>query len=1567
MMNEFKRVVFAVVAAMGVTGIAGEYRIVPSGYQEVEYIESTGAQTVDLGIVPGTDTDVEMDFRILDNSGEPMFFGQGWQGNGYMLCVSSGNFMFFGNSNPHGSGTQGVDFHLTVVDATMTIAKDGTPISGTPTTVITDASNNKNLILFGTSGHMAKMRFYSMKIWKGKELVRDLVPCYETADGGRDGLWDFASGTFLPNASSTAFNRGEAVDRRNVAVVTATPGEVGTPTPAYGLQDLVDGEEYSFEMPEVRVESQGDVYSLIGWELADYDLATGKFVKTRDSESGLAAGESKTCCKYTHAVGGLVRLTWKWQVVRALGIAEGSAVATSRNGFSVAAEVTGLGEGVPSATAFVAWGLSPSRLTQTNELETVTLPSSVHGTVSSGVMPGQTHYAKVFVVADEAVAEDPAGVFAFDIPTTRTSELPGDYQRLEYIASTGRQLIKTGVDAGKDLEVTCSFIPVGSCFNKALFGAAWGANDYLFCETTSGSFNFYGGGGVVAPRYDYSRYDLSVVGDTMRVSIDGKEPIEKPVDRTSSGELAIFGIPSGGNKSTYRLCSFSMTKAGELKRDFVAASNRLTGVVGLYDKVSGNLFPDEGGTAFVGGPALSAPQSRLTVTASPDEMSVVSPGYGTYEDLQPGDAFTCFGGAAVKAETSSAACTGWKVYTNAADNADVWLLAAEGDGAVCPYVHPAGSAAKLEWQWSAQYRVAVTAGEGGTAGFADGGENPRDLDFGETYEIVATPNEGWSFVGWTGDVPAAQSGENPLLLKPTQSGEVRAQFLEGSVATWTGGTEGGLASVPANWVGGNLPKDGDIVLLSGAGESHPLVWDLKSVTLGGWQQREAFTNTVTIATTFDPEDWPEFEIAGDVVLEGGAWTHLENPAPVRKGDAKYRMKVRIGGNLTVGPKAKITADSKGLPTGTGLGDTTSGGHGATYGGRGSGNNAVCYGSVKHPCDVGAGAYFQAPSAVTRGGGCVMLTVDGIARIDGAVSASADFSTAQSDFSQAYAQSGGTVAITAATITGDGAVCADASRMYCTQWGYNNGCQPAGGGRISLIQTAANATYDSLPANVTAYGSFCIKNTGFEVVMQQPDATKSGAGTIYYEVPSDQGRGKLIVKNPFDIGFNDMTYVTEFTSVMDQDLDFGEIEIGPGATIRVTEGCGMTNFANTVISGAGHFIVDNDLKLAATAVWEGVRLYPQNGAAIWGAESTTFDGAIAYLTGVSEAPCAVALVNGAKLTTLRTTSAKQAVDDSWRVDLHVAGDLTVDATSAITADFCGYASMTGPNFGPDGGRDAYGMYFSASHGGQGFNAAWTGAYPPAYGSVLQPFENGSGSSVDAADVPGGGRVKLVVDGKVRLNGVISANGSSYNNSSHCSGAGGSVWLTAAELEGDGVIQANGGPVYMDGVGGAGGRVAVVLTKKGATFADCGVVATAYPFFLSGHATASHCGTVYWQTGDESFGEGTLVIANDPNAQGSHLNVPATPIPMEEAVLLKKAKLVIGPYAGAIIPVDMKVKDLTMTAESSMLDLGGHVLSVGSPWHAYPMQGVINAGEWIDGKKPGYANIKWRTPGMAIMIR
>ena len=46
--------------------------------------------------------------------------------------------------------------------------------------------------------------------------------------------------------------------------------------------------------------------------------------------------------------------------------------------------------------------------------------------------------------------------------------------------------------------------------------------------------------------------------------------------------------------------------------------------------------------------------------------------------------------------------------------------------------------------------------------------------------------------------------------------------------------------------------------------------------------------------------------------------------------------------------------------------------------------------------------------------------------------------------------------------------------------------------------------------------------------------------------------------------------------------------------------------------------------------------------------------------------------------------------------------------------------------------------------------------------------------------------------------------------------------------------------------------------------------------------------------------------------------------------------------------------------------GQVLKVKTAWHAYPEAQVVNAGEWVDGKKPGYANILWVTPGLKILF-
>jgi hypothetical protein len=79
--------------------------------------------------------------------------------------------------------------------------------------------------------------------------------------------------------------------------------------------------------------------------------------------------------------------------------------------------------------------------------------------------------------------------------------------------------------------------------------------------------------------------------------------------------------------------------------------------------------------------------------------------------------------------------------------------------------------------------------------------------------------------------------------------------------------------------------------------------------------------------------------------------------------------------------------------------------------------------------------------------------------------------------------------------------------------------------------------------------------------------------------------------------------------------------------------------------------------------------------------------------------------------------------------------------------------------------------------------------------------------------------MIVGGALRVDGIISANGSdSYN---HGGGSGGSIWLTASNFDGTGLLQANGGygaqagDTSNGGGGGGGGRIAVYFDNSSFT--------------------------------------------------------------------------------------------------------------------------------------------------------
>jgi hypothetical protein len=116
--------------------------------------------------------------------------------------------------------------------------------------------------------------------------------------------------------------------------------------------------------------------------------------------------------------------------------------------------------------------------------------------------------------------------------------------------------------------------------------------------------------------------------------------------------------------------------------------------------------------------------------------------------------------------------------------------------------------------------------------------------------------------------------------------------------------------------------------------------------------------------------------------------------------------------------------------------------------------------------------------------------------------------------------------------------------------------------------------------------------------------------------------------------------------------------------------------------------------------------------------------------------------------------------------------------------------------------------------------------------------------------GGGAAKLTVSGTLRVDGAILAEGSSARYIYCSGGSGGSIWITAHDLTGSGVISARGGS-YLSGsnIGGSGGgRLALYLTNNafaGSVRADGGTSGAV--------ADRGGAGTIFIKGPSQTYGE------------------------------------------------------------------------------------------------------------------
>lgn len=661
-----------------------------------------------------------------------------------------------------------------------------------------------------------------------------------------------------------------------------------------------------------------------------------------------------------------------------------------------------------------------------------------------------------------------------------------------------------------------------------------------------------------------------------------------------------------------------------------------------------------------------------------------------------------------------------------------------------------------------------SATEGATAGKTWVAPEPVVIPAGETSAtIMLTPILDPSIVE---DITVTLSLTAGNYLAGASSVELTLENLVAPAGynTWVA-MAAGKASVAENWSEGRVPNSTDKVLFDGDISDANCEWDADteggpSATIAELKMGSSYSGTVTVLTTF-PEvagsSFHVFTVTGDVEMEGGTISHAAHDS-THKCDY-YRLRMDVGGDLTVASGASINATGKGSYGGrSGVGVST-------YGGSYDGGKT--FGSLTEPYEVGSSAnadnVYTAPA-----GGAIWIEVEGKAAVNGSIKS--DSVSAWGQWND-YSGSGGAVYLKAASLVGSGKLSAN-----CTATKRGSNSQTGAGGRVSVL--LGSELTDFPAANITAFAGY----TSYSHV--------GGVGTVLIRTPNKPNGILYLIDQKDKYGqYGYRPRPNQMTDIpAEQTWTVDGIVFGYNAILRVPTGT-VLNLVNGLDS------------VSATSTERENGILVEGGAlALPEVATHTISGAWMLQMTNGTINGNLSIENGGAIGTHMIYS--DTVANLRRCQIAVTGDVTIDKNSYLYARRGGYIA-TGAAF--PGGTAL------SCHGGQNAKNAGNCAYD----SFFNPTDAGAfGKDVGFINV-GGGAVKLTVGGTLTLNGTATAK--PINKDSR-PGAGGSFNISAAYLVGDGLICADGdsreyGVTDVNAYGASGGgRVAVRLTGAGAEF-------------------------------------------------------------------------------------------------------------------------------------------------------
>ncbi len=184
--------------------------------------------------------------------------------------------------------------------------------------------------------------------------------------------------------------------------------------------------------------------------------------------------------------------------------------------------------------------------------------------------------------------------------------LPEGYKALDWIQSTGRQYIRTGVFGLTSTRVEAEFSHLVESPRSSLFGETWSDGAFLLC-TQSKNIQFWSTGLNLLPFTAYdpqARYTFTFNGEKAILKQGETEVANMNATKVSTrftSEVMVFGHGVASDCAVFRLYRLKlMNSTAAQSRDFVPCRNP-AGEAGLYDLLNGRFYGNLGtADAFIG-------------------------------------------------------------------------------------------------------------------------------------------------------------------------------------------------------------------------------------------------------------------------------------------------------------------------------------------------------------------------------------------------------------------------------------------------------------------------------------------------------------------------------------------------------------------------------------------------------------------------------------------------------------------------------------------------------------------------------------------------------------------------------------------------------------------------------------------------------------------------------------------------------------------------------------------------------------------------------------------------------